>query len=148
MLAFPKPVRYTDEDFLEFVRNEHCAGCGRPPRCDPNHLRAVGARGSDLTAAPMCRTCHRAWHDQRSKWERDHAVNLWRVNSELLQRYFTDPDVILRKAAELLEGADGLTQSHTALVSRIIGAVVAISVRTPALNGDEAELPGGCAPGV
>jgi hypothetical protein len=146
-MLLPKPIRQTDEEFLELVRNEPCAGCGRPPRSDPNHLRTVGARGSDLTAAPMCRTCHRAWHDQRSKWEREHPhVNLWRANSELLQRYLTDPTVIFRKAAELLEEDNDLARGHAALVRRILDALVVRAARTDALNGNEAQLSGGGAP--
>jgi hypothetical protein len=144
IFAQPKPVRSVDEDFLEFVRSQACVGCGGAAPNDPDHLSTRGARGSDRTCVPLCRSCHTERHSYGIReFERRHGVNLWQVNSQLLDRFHSDPIVILEKAAEFLEGANDIGPDHAALLWRILNA---LARRSAPLNGDAAELPGGGAP--
>lgn len=66
--ATAKPVRETDEDYLEWLRRQPCA-IGR--MCDgaveSSHLRTRGAGGSDLLAISHCRKHHALWHSMGRK---------------------------------------------------------------------------------
>jgi len=102
---FAKPVRQVDEDFKAFVRSKSCVICSSDAP-DPHHLRTRGAGGSDLTCVPLCREHHEAWHQLGpSMFLASYGVDLWRVNSGLLIEYFSDPAVILKKAAQITAAA-------------------------------------------
>ena len=106
----PKPIRQTDEDFLEFLRGQACVTCGAPPRSDPSHLRHRGAGGSDYTACSQCRRCHDLLHSMGiitapPFFFTRNGVVIWREQSRQLAEYFSDPAVILKKAAEIQAAA-------------------------------------------
>lgn len=44
--------------------NERCASCGRPPPCDIDHIRSIGAGGdnSEWNTWALCRWCHTEKH--------------------------------------------------------------------------------------
>jgi len=83
--------RTTDEDYLEWVRQQKCAVCLSSPPNDPHHLTSRGAGGSDRTAIPMCRECHRSYHDMgHSSFESRRNVDLWKQAHRHLRRYLND----------------------------------------------------------
>lgn len=87
----PDPHRQTDEDYLEWVRGQQCAVCLSPAPNDPHHLTSRGAGGSDLTALPLCRVCHRTYHAVgQSHFEKERGVNLWKQAHEHLRRYYNE----------------------------------------------------------
>jgi hypothetical protein len=85
------PHRETDEDFLAYTRQQKCAVClDRPPN-DPHHLTSRGAGGSDLTAIPMCRDCHRRYHDLgHDAFQNHRSIDLWKQAHRHLRRYFAN----------------------------------------------------------
>lgn len=85
------PHRETDEGFLEYTRQKKCAVCLSPAPNDPHHLTSRGAGGSDLTAIPLCRDCHREYHAVGQKhFEKRHNVTLWKQAHRHLRRYLTE----------------------------------------------------------
>lgn len=123
-MQLPKPSRQIDDDFLNFVRSQPCVSCGATPPNDPDHLCTRGARGSDYTCVPLCRLCHteRGDHGIR-EFERRHGLNLWRINSDLLRRFLSDPVVILRRAATFVESGAEISPEHAAVLRRILDAL-------------------------
>jgi len=84
----PDSHRQTDEDFLEYTRQQKCAVCLSAPPNDPHHLVSRGAGGSDRTAIPLCRDCHREYHNVgETYFEKSHRVNLWKEAHKHLRRY-------------------------------------------------------------
>ena len=66
----PKPARYRDERYLDFVRMHPCMNpkCRRPAPSQAHHVDAVegtgwGTKPSDLYAVPLCWECHRMVED-------------------------------------------------------------------------------------
>jgi hypothetical protein len=85
------PHRVTDEGFLEYTRQQKCAVCLSPAPNDPHHLTSRGAGGSDLTAIPLCRDCHRRYHDLGHEAFQSHrSIDLWKQAHRHLRRYLTD----------------------------------------------------------
>ena len=83
------PHRTTDEDYLDWVRTQKCAVCLSGPPNDPHHLTSRGASGSDRTALPLCRDCHREYHSVgQNHFETNHRINLWKQAHKHLRRYF------------------------------------------------------------
>jgi transposase-like protein len=84
----PDPHRTTDEDYLEWVRQQKCAVCLSAPPNDPHHLTSKGAGGSDRTAIPLCRDCHRRYHDLgHDAFQSHRSVDLWKQAHRHLRRY-------------------------------------------------------------
>jgi hypothetical protein len=61
--------RIKDEKFLNFVREQPCMVCGRPPKSQAAHIRmgnialdkrptGLGERPSDKWSVPLCAGCH------------------------------------------------------------------------------------------
>ena len=66
----PKPSRYRDERYLDFVRSHPCMNpkCRRPAPSQAHHVDAVDGTGistkpSDLHTVPLCWECHRMVED-------------------------------------------------------------------------------------
>ncbi len=57
----PKKIRETDENYLDFIREQPCLVC-LDPIVEPHHTKTVGAGGSDYNAVPLCRRCHASAH--------------------------------------------------------------------------------------
>lgn len=66
VLAFPKPVRLTDEEFLRFIRRQPCLVC--PAASDAHHTITRKAGGSDYRTLPLCRNHHREVHRYGRSW--------------------------------------------------------------------------------
>jgi len=89
----PKPVRQTDEDYVDWIRGKDCLICGSPGS-DPAHLDTRGSGGSDLTCVPLCRTHHREQEDNPLRdFEQEYKINLWKCSHRLLRRYMDDRNV-------------------------------------------------------
>ena len=64
-----KPKRLVNRKLLREIKKKPCLVCLCPPGpfklVDPSHLRSKGAGGpdTDWNVVPMCRECHRTWHD-------------------------------------------------------------------------------------
>jgi hypothetical protein len=70
-----------DEDYLAWVRDQGCAVCTASSLSDPHHLDSgvMGSKGDDWTALPMCRACHREYHDiGHNTFEKRHYIDLWK----------------------------------------------------------------------
>lgn len=88
---FPKPKRFEDRDYLDFIKDFECAvwKCERLP-CDPHHVTTVGARGSDLSAVPLCRYHHNkidspGWG--RNTFQKHYGINFAELQVFYLQKY-------------------------------------------------------------
>jgi len=87
------PQRQTDEDYVDWIRDQPCLVCRRPGS-DPAHLDTRGSGGSDLTCVPLCRRHHREQEDNPlSKFEDEYHINLWRCSHRLLRRYLSDQPI-------------------------------------------------------
>jgi 5-methylcytosine-specific restriction endonuclease McrA len=51
-------------DVLQITREMACAGCGKAPPSDPDHIKTRGSGGSDELSnlMPLCRSCHTLRH--------------------------------------------------------------------------------------
>jgi len=91
VLAFPKPVRLEDPDYLRFIRRQPCVLCGAAPEAHhvvPRGGGKTGARVSDYRCVPLCGRHHRACHAQgRARFEAEHAVDLDLVQIQYLEMY-------------------------------------------------------------
>lgn len=89
MFPQPKPKRYEDTNYLEFLQGFSCC----VPICSqqsgaPHHMVSIGARGSDLTAIPICHQHHMELHNSApSKFSTKYRVNLCHVQTKMLKRY-------------------------------------------------------------
>ena len=64
--ALTKPAR--DKKYLEWLREQPCCLCDRPPRSEPHHIYGSvhGMKSSDYGAVPVCRECHN-FYEQNPK---------------------------------------------------------------------------------
>lgn len=88
----PDTQTVRDEDYLDWVRDQPCAVCPAPSPSDPHHLDSgvMGSKGDDWTALPLCRRCHRAYHDEGHRsFQKRRNVNLWKQAHRHLRRYLT-----------------------------------------------------------
>lgn len=67
VLAFPKPVRPEDADYLRFIRRQGCL-LHNQVAADAHHIPSRGAGGSDYRAVPLCRPHHREFHKRGLAW--------------------------------------------------------------------------------
>jgi len=82
----PKPVRYVDEDYLAFLRNQPCVvyGCARWTGNQPHHTISRGAGGSDLLALPVCAEHHTMMEAGQIN-DRDYAMDGWALLAEYVE---------------------------------------------------------------
>lgn len=82
----------TDEDYLAWVREEFCCGCGDAPPNDAHHMIGHGRlsmsrKVDDRYTFALCRMCHTKLHDRGYKvWEADFGSQ-WRWVARTLVRY-------------------------------------------------------------
>lgn len=57
--------RKPDTPYLAFVRLHPCCSCGATRDIEAHHTgrRGMGQKAADSTAVPLCRGCHRYFHD-------------------------------------------------------------------------------------
>jgi len=125
----PKPARFEDLDFLEYLREQRCITCGAAPRSQPSHLHTVGARGSDYSACSQCFDCHRLWHDLGSKsaftfFLEMNRVNIFRAQADQLATYFSKPEVVIRRATAMVKKASDVTPAMVAELWKLISAII------------------------
>lgn len=66
-MQYPKPKRYQNEAYLDYVRSQPCCSCLKNAPSDPHHISWIdGTRGDgtadDTFCVPMCRICHTLEH--------------------------------------------------------------------------------------
>jgi hypothetical protein len=91
-MMFLKPLRVTDEDYLDHVRSLDCVSCNHSlvTQSDPHHLTTRGAGGSDYTAVPMCRLHHDEIHrGGLNKFEMLHGLDMYQALARCLASYLT-----------------------------------------------------------
>lgn len=76
----PKIPRWECQAYTDWVKTQACCGCGAPGD-DPHHLighgfGGTGTKAGDFHVMPMCRICHREFHDDVTAWEREHGSQL------------------------------------------------------------------------
>jgi len=87
-----KPTTIRDEGYLGYLRRQPCVACLDSAPSDPHHLEQgkIGGKGDDWTAVPLCRRCHRTYHDKgQDALETMHRVNLWKQAHRHLRRYLS-----------------------------------------------------------
>lgn len=64
------------EAYLDFIRHKPCILCGSPPKSDPHHqgYRGLGQKTDDTRTVPLCRKCHREFHDLRDKDKKEELI--------------------------------------------------------------------------
>lgn len=68
MIAFPKPTRYQNARYREYIKMQPCCLCLTDPPSMVHHLSFIsgtgqGTKPSDLCTVPLCAVCHRTIHD-------------------------------------------------------------------------------------
>lgn len=65
---FPKEKTPRDEAYLDWLRTQPCAFCGRPAPSEPSHhgRHGIALKPSDYLALPSCRPCHARHHSKLS----------------------------------------------------------------------------------
>ncbi len=100
-LAFPKPVRLEDPDYLRFIRRQPCVISG--VQSDPHHVvpeggGKVGSKVSDYRTVPLSFRLHREYHRiGRRAFEQKYNVDLDLVQIQYLELYLS----ALRNGVEL-----------------------------------------------
>ena len=83
-------------DYLEFIRKQiYCCICLKTTPVEPHHLKAIGMGNNrkkenerHYTAIPVCRTCHREYHDKGEKFQVDkYKMNHWKELSQYIRKY-------------------------------------------------------------
>jgi hypothetical protein len=69
-------MRTRDEAYLQWLRTQDCAQCGKRPSDAHHHTgkRGIGQKSDDKWSFPLCRTCHSAFHDHKGPfkdWSRE-----------------------------------------------------------------------------
>lgn len=90
-MEYPKPSRYANPRYLDFIRMQPCASCGKPGPSDPHHASWVdGTRASgkadDAFAYPLCRVCHTNHHTGYGMDAIDEALVMLRYLRDYLKR--------------------------------------------------------------
>ena len=82
--------------YLDFIRKQrYCIVCLKTTPIEPHHLKAVGMGGNrkkeieqHYTAIPVCRKCHREYHDKGEKYQAEkYNMNHWKECVKILQKY-------------------------------------------------------------
>jgi hypothetical protein len=86
-----------DAEYLRWIRTQSCRGCGRCAPSEAHHAgkRGLGQRAHDHTAIPLCRDCHRAWHDCRAPfagWARAEREAWAEAQIAVMRATFLDPN--------------------------------------------------------
>lgn len=85
--------------YLDFIRKQrYCIVCLKTTKIEPHHLKAVGMGNNrkkqleqHYTAIPVCRKCHREYHDKGEKFQAEkYVMNHWKENAKLLSNYLIE----------------------------------------------------------
>jgi len=87
MTMFPKPKRYRDKAYLEFVRMHYCCLCGAHGPNMAHHCSFVagtgqGTKPSDKFVVPLCFSHHNLVHKDPSLYKYPLALSIIRLRSE------------------------------------------------------------------
>lgn len=85
MLKFPKPKRYVDPLYLDYIRTQDCVvlGCRNRP-IYPHHTISRGAGGSDLLTLPVCLEHHNIFEALQLD-DRDYALDGWKLLAKYIE---------------------------------------------------------------
>ncbi len=92
-LAFPKPVRLEDPDYLAWIRRlpciiSHCQA--EASHIVPDGWGKMGSKVSDYRTVPMSRTIHREYHRiGRKRFESKYAIDLAEEQIRLMEIYIS-----------------------------------------------------------
>ena len=89
-MNFPKPIRYSNPRYLDYVRTLPCADCGKPGPSDPHHESWIdgtraGGKPDDAFALPLCRVCHTLHHTGHGMGRENAARALLRTLRDYLR---------------------------------------------------------------
>lgn len=97
---FPKPKRYENEEYLEFIRGLDCCvpGCnsknvvrkGKYTKVEAHHTKTVASGGSDLTAVPLHDIHHTEAHLSQVKFQEKYGIDFKEVQISCLQKFIED----------------------------------------------------------
>jgi hypothetical protein len=100
-----------DPEYLNFIRSRPCSFCGRLIS-DPHHaikrLRglnevAMGQKGPDYLAIPLCRKNHREFHDGKLAISREEVLEICAINLISYIRRLKNPSLVQKINAMLQE---------------------------------------------
>lgn len=105
-MRLTKPKTTRDKKLLAQIKKLPCSVCGRVGQSDPSHIRSKGAGGPDTAwnVVPMCRECHRYWHDVGWKTFLDNRPTFARKLIAL--GWVIDPELMGLWHPELREDSD------------------------------------------
>lgn len=69
-----------------------CCVCKARPLSDPHHVKSRGAGGDDSHCVPLCRTCHRLFHDHGASLFVANGVRIDEVLADLRMRVVDEAD--------------------------------------------------------
>jgi hypothetical protein len=92
-LAFPKPVRFEDEEYKRFIRRQPCVVSGVQSEAHhvvPEGGGKIGSKVSDYRCVPLSFKLHREYHRiGRRAFEEKHNVDLGLVQIQYLEMYLS-----------------------------------------------------------
>ncbi|MTC22041.1 MULTISPECIES: DUF968 domain-containing protein [unclassified Providencia] len=79
-MKFPKLQRWTNDDYLKWVKSQPCCVCGATAD-DPHHIigygqGGIGTKAHDLFTIPLCRVHHSELHKDPKGWEQENGSQL------------------------------------------------------------------------
>lgn len=93
VLAFPKPVRMEDPDYLRFIRRQPCCVSGVQSQAHhvvPEGGGKVGAKVSDYRTVPLSFKLHDEYHRMgRTAFEAKRNIDLDLVQIQYLEMYLS-----------------------------------------------------------
>lgn len=87
VLAFPKPVRIEDPDYIRFVKRQPCLL--HHIAADAHHVIPRSVGGSDYRTVPLCRKHHDEAHRSRERFEAKYRVDLNLEQIRFLEMYLS-----------------------------------------------------------
>ena len=90
VLAFPKPLRRKDRQYIRWIRKQGCLVCHRYAQAHHIHFGGVGTKGSDLETVPLCWKHHMELHAKgQLTFEHKYKLDLQREAARLLEMYLS-----------------------------------------------------------
>lgn len=96
----PKPQRYMNREYLEFIRGLDCCvpGCecknvirkDKYKKVEAHHCKSTGSGGSDLTAIPLHDGHHTEAHMSQVKFQEKYGVDFKEVQIDCLQKFIEE----------------------------------------------------------
>ncbi len=89
-LAFPKPIRMQDPDYLRFIRRQPCLIDHAAAEAHHCRVGGIGTKCSDYRTVPLCRPHHKQLHAiGRVRFEQTYKLDLNAEQIRFLEMYIS-----------------------------------------------------------